>query len=107
MGIDHEDKGLCYHFCPELLKEGTECNNVLKELKELLGGEKISENYDLYNIVEKAILDIDLAQKEKDRLLNEQMKIDLILQKIKWVAMQLSRHDPTEWNLFIDVSLYS
>jgi len=104
MGIDNEDKGLCYHFCPDLLKEGTECNIVLKELKELLGGDRISE---MYNVVEKAVLEIKLNEKENERLKKEQMKIDLILQKIKWIAMQLSRHDPTEWNLFIDVSLYS
>jgi hypothetical protein len=107
MGIDHEDKGLWYFFCPDLLKEGTESTIVLKELKEALGGIKISENFELYNIIEKAILDIELTDKEKSRLEEEHMKIEVILQKLKWVAMQLSRHDPSEWNLFIDVSLYS
>jgi hypothetical protein len=108
MGIDNEDKGLCHHFSPDLLKEGTECYKMLSELKELLGGERISENHDLYNIVEKSILDIEVtSESEVARMKQEKPKLDLILQKVKWVAMQLSRHDPSEWNLFIDVSLYS
>ena len=41
MGIDGEDKGLCAQFCPDIFKEGTDLNRVLKELKESLGGKKI------------------------------------------------------------------
>jgi hypothetical protein len=107
MGIDGEDKGLCAQFCPEIFKEGTDCNKILKELRCLLGGERISEDYELYNIIEKTILDLELEQKEKDRLKKEHMKIELILQKNKWLAMQLSRVDPSEWNLFLDVLLIS
>ena len=107
MGIGGEDKGLCSQFCPDLFQDSTECNTVLKELKDLLGADKISEDYELYNIVEKQILDLELVQKEKDRLNKEHMKIELILQKIKWLAMQLSRVDPSEWNLFLDVLLIS
>ena len=107
MGIDNEDKGLCY-FCPDLLKEGTEWHKVLQELKGILGGQKISDHHDLYNVIEKEILGIDISSdKEKELMEQEKSKVDNILQKVKWVAMQLSRHDPTEWNLFIDVSLYS
>lgn len=105
MGIDGEDKGLWAQFCPDIFKDDTDCNNVLKELRDLLGGERISEDYELYNIIEKTILDLDLEQKEKDRLQKEHMKIELILQKNKWLAMQLSRVDPSEWNLFLDVLL--
>lgn len=43
----------------------------------------------------------------KAKLMKDNIKIELILQKIKWLAMQISRTDPTEWNLFLDVLLIS
>lgn len=105
MSIDNEDKGLCAQFCPEMFNDGTDLNKVLKELSELLGGSKIWEDYELYNAIEKTILDIDLPEDMKQKLKDQEMKIEVILQKIKWLAMQLSRNDPTEWNLFLDVLL--
>lgn len=109
MGIDGEDKGLCSQFCPDLFTEGTECNKVLKELKEYLKGEKLSDDYELYNIIEKQILDIKLDTKEIPPTKNNHNaeSIDQILQKLKFLAMQLSRIDPSEWNLFLDVLLIS
>ena len=101
MGIDEEDKDLWGEFCPEILKEGTEWNKRLKELKELLGDQRISDDYELYNIIEKTILDLDLEQKEKDRLNKEHMKIELILQKNKWLAMQLFMIYPSIVSLYL------
>lgn len=102
MGLDIEDKGLWAHFCPDILKDGTESNFVLNELKELIDISKINE---LYNIIEKAILEIDLSERENKRIQKENINLDAVLQKIKWLAMQLSRVDPSEWNLFLDVLL--
>jgi len=48
---------------------------------------------------------MELSPEIKNKLKNEHLKIELILQKIKWLAMQLSRADPSEWNLFLDVLL--
>ena len=107
IGIDDEDKGLCCQFCPEIFKNGTECNKIFKELKELLGGNKISDDFELYNYIEKTVLDMEPSPEIKSKLLKEHLKIELILQKIKWLAMQVSRADPTEWNLFLDVLLIS
>ena len=53
IGIDDEDKGLCWQFCPEIFKNGTEWNKIFKELKELLGGNRISDDFELYNYIEK------------------------------------------------------
>ena len=105
MGIDGEDKGLTAQFCPDIFKDGTELNLVLTELKDLVGGKKICEDYEVYNYIEKQILDMELPEEIKRKLKHQEFKIELILQKIKWLAMQLSRADPQEWNLFLDVLL--
>lgn len=105
MSIDSEDKGLCSQFCPDIYKDGTELNCVLNELKDLLGGKKICDDYELYNYIEKTILDIDLPEEIKKKLEDQKLKVEVILQKMKWLAMQLSRADPSEWNLFLDVLL--
>lgn len=107
IGIDGEDKGLVAQFCPEIFKEGTEWNRILNELKHLLGGSKISDDFELYNYIEKTVLDLEPSEEVKNKLRKEHLKIELILQKIKWLAMQISRADPTEWNLFLDVLLIS
>lgn len=77
------------------------------ELKELLGGKMIVEDYELYNYIEKIILDMDLPDALKEKVKDQELKIELILQKIKWLSMQVSRNDPSEWNLFLDVLLIS
>jgi hypothetical protein len=77
------------------------------ELKELLGGKMIAEDYELYNYIEKIILDMDLPDTLKEKVKDQELKIELILQKIKWLSMQVSRNDPQEWNLFLDVLLIS
>jgi len=105
MGIDGEDKGLTAQFWPEIFKDGTELNKVLTELKDLVGGKKICEDYEVYNYIEKQILDMELPEEIKRKLKHQEFKIELILQKIKWLAMQVSRADPQEWNLFLDVLL--
>jgi hypothetical protein len=80
-------------------------NNVLIELKELLGDKLICEDYELYNYIEKQILDMDVPDSVKNIVKDQELKIELILQKIKWLSMQVSRADPSEWNLFLDVLL--
>jgi tetratricopeptide (TPR) repeat protein len=107
MAINNEDKGLWCTFWPEIFQDTTELNKVLMELKELLGGKMIAEDYELYNYIEKIILDMDLPDTLKEKVKDQELKIELILQKIKWLSMQVSRNDPQEWNLFLDVLLIS
>ena len=107
MAINNEDKRLWATFCPDIFKEGTKLNKVLGELKDLFGGKMIWEDYELYNYVEKTILDMDLPDNLKEKVKDQELKIELILQKIKWLSMQVSRQDPSEWNLFLDVLLIS
>lgn len=79
----------------------------LKNSKSCWVVNKLCEDYELYNYIEKTILDMELPAEIKKRLKDQELKIELILQKIKWLAMQLSRADPSEWNLFLDVLLIS
>jgi len=107
MATNNEDKGLWATFWPDIFKIETKLNQVLKELKELFGGKMIWEDFELYNYIEKTILDMDLPDNLKEKVKDQELKIELILLKIKWLSMQVSRQDPTEWNLFLDVLLMS
>lgn len=98
MAIDSEDKNLCRQFCPEMFTEGTTINAQFNDLKQQFEGKCIEEDFELYNILEKTILEIEHNESEKARLVREEMKIEQILQKLRSLAMHLSRTKPQDWN---------
>jgi hypothetical protein len=58
-----------------MFTEGTETNFKFKELKHHFEGKCIEEDFQLYNILEKTILEIDLLDSEKKRVDEDKMKI--------------------------------
>ena len=54
--------------------------------------------------MEKTILDMESSEQVQNKFKNENC---INTPKIKWLAMQLSRNNPSEWNLFLDVLLIS
>lgn len=94
MAIDQEDKKLCHSFCPDMFTEGNKTNDQFKDLKSHFEGKSIEEDFELYSILEKTILELPLNEPEKARVEEDQMKIEQILQKIKILAIQLSRTKP-------------
>ena len=106
MAIDREDKNLCKLFCPDMFKDGTKLNDQFKELvDDHFQGKCIEEDFQLYNILEKTVLEFDLTDAETWWIDKDKICIDQILQKIKILAIQLSWTKPTDWNLFMDVLL--
>jgi len=70
-----------------MFTEGTETNLKFKELKTHFEGKWIEEDFQLYNILEKTILDIPLAETENTWVRLDKMKIEQILQKIRILSI--------------------
>lgn len=74
--------------------------------------QKASNSYDYYNLIEKALLDMEedsdlkkISQEDLDN--NDLNKEELLemLQHLRVLSMHLQRYNPMEWNEFLDVSL--
>jgi hypothetical protein len=91
--------------------EYTSCKKELKEPKENMAAEKgcIGKklNYTFYNIIEKRILGIDLTEKEQDSYSSNADSLDACIVRVRTLSIELERHDPKEWNTFLDVALES
>lgn len=91
--------------------EYTSCKKEIKEPKDSLpiekgvSGKKL--NYTFYNILEKRILGIDLSEKEQDSYSLNAESLDACIVKVRTLSIELERHDPKEWNTFLDVALES
>jgi hypothetical protein len=75
MAIDQEDRNLCKAFCPEMFTDGTKTCAQFVDLKLHFEGKCIEEDFQLYNILEKTILELDLSSAEEERVEEEKMKI--------------------------------
>lgn len=91
--------------------EYTACNKPQKIPKEStsagkeIGGKKL--NYTFYNLLEKKILGIDFSQKETESYTLNCENLDACILKVRTLSIELERHDPKEWNTFLDVALES
>ena len=58
--------------------------------------------YELYNLVEKCLLEERLTNDEKQ--MSDQLSLEkALLKEIRGLAMELSRNNPADWNKFLDV----
>jgi hypothetical protein len=69
------------------------------------GGKKL--NYTFYNLLEKKILGIDFSQKETESYTLNCDNLDSCIVRVRTLSIELERHDPKEWNTFLDVALES
>ena len=58
--------------------------------------------YELYNLVEKCLIDVSLSPQEQVLYKLYDLEQDL-LKGIRGLAMQMSRNNPADWNKFLDV----
>lgn len=58
--------------------------------------------YELFNLVEKCIIEVPLDQKE-EKIKSELRLEQCLLKEIRGLAMELSRQNPADWNKFLDV----
>ena len=103
--IENDDKDICSIFWPDILLEdmSTGKGKEIKELRKLYDDlrQKFGA-YELYNLLEKVIIEVELLPEEK-KIIDDNNLEQLILKHIRGLAMQLSRFNPADWNKFLDV----
>ena len=106
--LNNSDKGICKHFFPTMFDEGERSGYTLKHLRRAynLGKLAASTHQDYYSLVEREVLGLTVDWTERVQILEKQFdNLDWVIHKIKNLAMELQRHNPTEWNKFLDVAL--
>lgn len=101
--LENDDKEICSFFYPDMYEAKTETGMQVAELKRVYGDlRKKLGSYELYNLMEKCLIEIKLdAQEDKT---SREMDIErVLLRDIRGLAMQLSRCRPADWNKFLDV----
>lgn len=58
--------------------------------------------YELYNLIEKCLIEEELTKEEKELSASLQLE-KVLLKEIRGLAMELSRNNPADWNKFLDV----
>jgi len=103
--LENDDKEICHFFYPDMFDPVTKQGQQLKALKGEYerGRTQMGNDYDFYNLVEKCLLEIELAA-DSDKRWSEALDIKgRIIKEIKGLAMCLSRFKPADWNKFLDV----
>lgn len=73
-----------------------ELKSLYESLRKKLG------SYELYNLLEKCLIEVKLEDSELKIFENHHFE-NLLIRHIRGLAMQLSRFRPADWNKFLDV----
>jgi hypothetical protein len=98
--LEGEDKNICVFFLPTMQEEGSKQNLLYSELQRDFEDWRNthSQSYEYHNILEKMLLDIPLDEIERASVVHFEQKLELIVQKIRLLAIELQRFNATEWN---------
>ncbi len=104
--LDGDDKGICEHYYPAIKETGTEQQEYtrLKERYQYMK-KKSKDGYELYNIVEQAVLDKAVAEDYMKKHKVEQEEVKQLVHGIKAVGMEMQRHKPSEWNALMEAAM--
>lgn len=101
--LENDDKEICSFFYPDMFKSEDGRGSKVDELRKIY--ERLRKQfgaYELYNLMEKCLIEVQLDASDKRQA--EQLDLErLLLREIKGLAMQLSRFKPADWNKFLDV----
>ncbi|CAD8173694.1 unnamed protein product [Paramecium octaurelia] len=101
--LEDEDRNICLYFLPMLNDTSSKLHQSFMILKQEFQTwrRQHSKSYEYYNIIEKLILGIPQQQFSED----ESNQIQKLMQKIKFLSMELQRYNAIEWNQFIDAAI--
>jgi hypothetical protein len=106
--LEGEDHGICSHFFSLMFEETEKSGLHWKTLKRAYSRGKLAafSDQEYKEIVEHMILGIDVDPDERYQALSQRWdNLDIVLNKIKQIAMEMHRFKPVEWNKFLDVVL--
>ncbi len=73
------------------------------------GGKPVKMNFEFFKLIEKLIIkneNFDISHVDPV-LCREKTSIEKIIKLLRTLSIELQRFNPTEWNSFLDVSIYS
>jgi hypothetical protein len=104
--LDGDDKGLCKFYYPAIAEPGTEqaeYENV-KSMYESMK-KRSHDGYKLYNILEQLIIEKEVPENLIISCATSLKEIKVLIQKIKRIAMEMQRHNPSEWNALLEAAM--
>lgn len=106
--LEGEDRGICKSFFSPMFDENENVGGIWKRLKRSYNLGKLAASS--VNEYTELIMDIMLSEPFdklfRSQVLNEKFdNLDGTINKIKYLAIELHRHKPTDWNRFLDIIL--
>lgn len=104
--LDGDDKGICDHYYPNIISQGSEQEEfkTLKERYQTLK-KKSKDGYEFYNIVEKAVLEKEIIEKHAKEHNVDIKETKLLAHKIKRIGIEMQRYKPSEWNALMETAM--
>jgi len=104
--LDGDDKGICEHYYPAI-KEASPEQQEYTDLKERYQHikKKCKDGYELYNIVELAIMDKLVPEEHYKKYKVEIEDVKQLVHGIKKIGMEMQRHKPSEWNALMETAM--
>ena len=106
--LEDEDRGICKSFCSPIFDETESVGGMWKRLKRSykLGKLAASSAPEYLELITLITLDEPFDKKFREQVLDSKFdNIDGTINKIKYLAIELHRHKPAEWNRFLDIIL--
>ena len=106
--LEGEDRGICKSFCAPMFDENDNVGGVWKRLKRSynLGKLAASTVMEYTEVLMALVLGEPFDNNFRAQVLDQ--KFDNLagtVNKIKYLAIELHRHKPTDWNRFLDIIL--
>lgn len=105
--LENQDKGICRHFFALMFDENESIGVQWKTLKRAYSLGKLASASDEYcEVLERLVLGLQVDPDLRVLAVSQRWdNLDIVVHKIKQIAMQLHRYKPVDWNKFLDVVL--
>lgn len=106
--LEDQDRGICKSFCAPIFDETEKVGGVWKRLKRSYKyGKLAASSFTEYTELLTAMaLGEPYDQNFRAQVLDSNFdNLDSTVSKIKYLAIELHRHKPTDWNRFLDIIL--
>lgn len=106
--LEDQDRGICKSFCSPIFDETEKVGGVWKRLKRSYKyGKLAASSFTEYTeILTSIVLGEPYDQNFRSQILSPSFdNLDSTVSKIKYLAIELHRHKPTDWNRFLDIIL--
>jgi len=104
--LDGDDKGICENYYP-VIHDSVPEKQIYDFIRQKYESskKKCKDGYELYNIVEQAVLDKPVPDDHMRKYKVEPEEVKQLVHGIKEIAMGMQRHKPSEWNSLMEAAM--